>query len=207
MLVVAHRGASHNCPENTVLAFEQALVEGADGIELDVHLHKSGELIVCHDHYIDRISSLDGDLNDFTLKQLQQIALPQNQHISLLSEILRRINGRCIVNIELKTADCDKNTLARLCRVLEQTLYEATTSFNFKPKQLIVSSFNHPLIGYLANKISDFPVSPLTASCPLSLSGFATKLNASGLHVTIDCLNKEIVDDAKKMDCTYGCIP
>jgi glycerophosphoryl diester phosphodiesterase len=49
MLVIAHRGASWELPENTLLAFERAIELGADAIELDVHADTEGRLVVTHD--------------------------------------------------------------------------------------------------------------------------------------------------------------
>jgi glycerophosphoryl diester phosphodiesterase len=49
MLVIAHRGASHELPENTLPAFERAIELGADFIELDVHADAEGRLVVTHD--------------------------------------------------------------------------------------------------------------------------------------------------------------
>jgi glycerophosphoryl diester phosphodiesterase len=48
-LVIAHRGSSWDAPENTLPAFEQAIADGADYIELDVHAAPDGELVVTHD--------------------------------------------------------------------------------------------------------------------------------------------------------------
>ena len=52
--IFAHRGASAYAPENTMEAFELAAKQGADGIELDVHVTKDGEVVVTHDEKIDR---------------------------------------------------------------------------------------------------------------------------------------------------------
>lgn len=49
MLVIAHRGASWDLPENTLPAFERAIAVGADFVELDVHAAPNGTLVVCHD--------------------------------------------------------------------------------------------------------------------------------------------------------------
>ena len=49
MLVIAHRGASHDHPENTLPAFERAIELGADYVELDVHADAGGRLVVTHD--------------------------------------------------------------------------------------------------------------------------------------------------------------
>jgi glycerophosphoryl diester phosphodiesterase len=48
-LVIAHRGASWNLPENTLPAFERAVEIGADYVELDLHAAADGSLVVCHD--------------------------------------------------------------------------------------------------------------------------------------------------------------
>lgn len=49
MLVIAHRGASADLPENTLPAFERAIELGADFVELDVHADRDGRLVVTHD--------------------------------------------------------------------------------------------------------------------------------------------------------------
>ncbi len=49
VIVLAHRGYSAKAPENTMAAFELALAVGADGIELDVHMTRDGEIVVIHD--------------------------------------------------------------------------------------------------------------------------------------------------------------
>ncbi len=49
MLVIAHRGASHTYPENTLAAFRGAVEHGADGVELDVRRTADGRLAICHD--------------------------------------------------------------------------------------------------------------------------------------------------------------
>lgn len=54
MLVIAHRGASGHCPENTMAAFKKALEMGAKAIELDVHQTLDHELVVCHDNDLRR---------------------------------------------------------------------------------------------------------------------------------------------------------
>ena len=58
MLLLAHRGASADAPENTLTAFAEAARQGADGVELDVMLCASGELVVCHDEKLDRLAGL-----------------------------------------------------------------------------------------------------------------------------------------------------
>jgi len=56
MLIFAHRGASADAPENTLLAIEQALIQQADGIEIDVY-QLGDELVVIHDRWVSRTTN------------------------------------------------------------------------------------------------------------------------------------------------------
>ena len=71
-LVFAHRGASGYAPENTLEAFQLAVDMGAQGIELDVHLTRDGEIVVAHDERIDRVSDGIGRINDMMLRDLKK---------------------------------------------------------------------------------------------------------------------------------------
>ena len=67
LAVVAHRGASGVFPENTAVAFQEAIRLDVDAIELDVHLTADGELLVIHDPTVDRTSDGEGPVVLHTL--------------------------------------------------------------------------------------------------------------------------------------------
>ena len=71
MKVIAHRGYSGAFPENTMLAFRKAVEAGTDGIELDVHETKDGQLVVFHDETIDRSTDGAGPILSYTLSELK----------------------------------------------------------------------------------------------------------------------------------------
>ena len=108
--VFAHRGASHYAPENTLPAFALAAAQGADGIELDVHLSQDGELVVIHDEELDRTTDGTGLVRDHTLTQLQALCADNHMpgfadaRIPTLREVLALVRPTpLLVNIELKT--------------------------------------------------------------------------------------------------------
>ena len=72
MKVFAHRGSSGTYPENTMLAFEKAVEEGCDGIELDVQLTKDGQVVVIHDEELERTTGTKGFVRDYTLEELKK---------------------------------------------------------------------------------------------------------------------------------------
>jgi len=94
-LVFAHRGGSGLAPENTIAAFDRGLAEGADGLELDVHLSRDGVVVVHHDATLQRTTTLTGPVAGRTAAELSRAAVPA------LSEVLRRYPAVRII-VELK---------------------------------------------------------------------------------------------------------
>ncbi|MCI0550093.1 MAG: glycerophosphodiester phosphodiesterase, partial [Anaerolineae bacterium] len=72
-VIFAHRGASAHAPENTLAAFEMALAQHADGIELDVKLSADGHVVVIHDTTIDRTTGAQGRVKDLSLADLRAL--------------------------------------------------------------------------------------------------------------------------------------
>jgi glycerophosphoryl diester phosphodiesterase len=100
--IIAHRGASAHAPENTIAAFQLALEQGADGIELDVMLSKDGHLVVIHDDTVDRTTDGKGYVREMTLEELKSLDAGEGQSIPTLDEVFETFGGRFIINVELK---------------------------------------------------------------------------------------------------------
>lgn len=111
--VYGHRGASSTLPENTLSAFERALDDGAEGIELDVALSADGIPVVMHDHSIDRTTDGTGNVDALTLEQLRAVDAGDGQRIPTLDEVLAlAVRYGAEVNIEMKAADAAAPVLA-----------------------------------------------------------------------------------------------
>jgi glycerophosphoryl diester phosphodiesterase len=141
-LIQAHRGASACCPENTLEAFARAMEMGADGIELDVHLSKDGEIVVAHDARLERVSNGEGHINDHTLKELKSLdfgKLSSDGHICripTLSEVFSLVKLSVLtVNVELKTTE-------RFYPELPGKLLALADEYAMGDR-VIYSSFNH----------------------------------------------------------------
>jgi glycerophosphoryl diester phosphodiesterase len=72
-IVIGHRGASGELPENTLPAFERALSRGAAILETDAHLTRDGEVVLCHDPQLDRTTDGSGAIEEHTLAELQRL--------------------------------------------------------------------------------------------------------------------------------------
>lgn len=105
---IAHKGL-HNkdrgIPENSLPAFEQAVNKGLTS-ELDVRLTRDGKIVVFHDKSLRRMCGVDANVSDFTYEQLCAFKLGDtNEKIPLLSEVLKLVNGKTPLIIELKSED------------------------------------------------------------------------------------------------------
>ncbi|MCA9981116.1 MAG: hypothetical protein KDD89_09785 [Anaerolineales bacterium] len=101
-LIIAHRGASADAPENTLGAFRLAQEQGADGLELDVQLTADGQVVVLHDATLDRTTSGHGRVRDLTLQQAQQARTADGQPIPTLHDLFTACGSQTRYNIELK---------------------------------------------------------------------------------------------------------
>ena len=72
--IYGHRGAKGSYPENTLLSFEKAIEQGAEGLELDVHMTKDGEIVVIHDENLERTTDGSGYIKDMTLEEIKQFS-------------------------------------------------------------------------------------------------------------------------------------
>lgn len=83
----AHRGVAQKAPENTEGAFQAAVDEGYEGIELDIRMSRDGEIVVCHDGHFSRLTCghptkyCIRHLADMTWEELSQIELPYALHL------------------------------------------------------------------------------------------------------------------------------
>jgi glycerophosphoryl diester phosphodiesterase len=69
----AHGAGTHEAPASTLFAMRQALANGADGLELDLHATRDGRLVVCHDPTVERTTDGSGAIADMTLEQLKRL--------------------------------------------------------------------------------------------------------------------------------------
>lgn len=114
--VIGHRGASGEYPENTLLAFERALEQGADALELDVRLSRDGAVVVIHDATLGRTTNGEGRVGDRTLPELRTLDAGIGQPIPTLEEVLVRFPETPLI-LELKeaaVAEAARRCLGRL---------------------------------------------------------------------------------------------
>jgi len=107
--LMAHRGNRARFPENTMAAFSQAVADGADILETDLHLSNDNELMCIHDATVDRTMNGAGEVKDKTLKELKSLrALDQEARVTAetiptLDELAGFLPEDVVLALELKT--------------------------------------------------------------------------------------------------------
>ena len=107
--ICAHRGASDTHPENTIIAFREAIRLGVQMIELDVMLTKDGKLVIMHDYTIDRTTNGTGRVEELELADLKKLDAGswkgsrfKGEPIPTLKEVLEIMPYNIWLNIHLK---------------------------------------------------------------------------------------------------------
>lgn len=162
-IIFAHRGASAYTPENTIAAFELAIQQNADVIELDTKLCADEHVVVIHDQTIDRTTDGQGRVKDFTLAALKELDAGSHfnesyhgEKIPTLDEVFDLIGMRILINIELTSYLSPFDSLPEKVAQL--------ISRHALDNQVLVSSF-HPIPLRHFKKLSpSVPIGLLTKS-------------------------------------------
>ncbi|MGO2241856.1 MAG: glycerophosphodiester phosphodiesterase family protein [Halomonas sp.] len=117
--VIAHRGSSMVAPENTLAAVDQALVDGADYVEIDVRLSTDQQVMLYHDRSLVRLTGDNREFDDLTREQLSQYDIGswfgdafQNETIPGLDEALSLVRGKAGLMIDMKPSPGQEQALA-----------------------------------------------------------------------------------------------
>lgn len=187
--VLGHRGASAYAPENTLEAFKLAVEQGADGVELDVHLTRDGELAVIHDEKVDRTTDGHGSVKDFTLTELKALDASggmegfKGVRIPTLEEVYGLFEGtRHIINVEIKTDIMDYPGICEKLLALEDAMH--------MNGRIIYSSFNHYTVKELLRLHPEAKTGLLYLSIIDSPWDYAERIGAKCLHPHFITLSK-----------------
>jgi glycerophosphoryl diester phosphodiesterase len=134
-LLWAHRGYSAKVTENTLEAFRAAREAGADGVELDVRLCGSGELIVFHDDDLLRLAGRPERIGEMDFAAVRDVRLDGGHGISTLDEVFAAVGPDLLVNVEIKSPG-----LGRAGAVVHRAVDAIERSGNLG--RVLVSSFD-----------------------------------------------------------------
>lgn len=201
--IFAHRGSSAHAPENTLAAFETAIRQGADGIELDARLTVDEQVVVIHDPTVDRTTGASGVVRQMSLVELKKLDAGSHfdygfrgEHIPSLDEVFETVGHRIFINVELVNYNSPLDNLPEaIARIVLRHKLE---------KRLLFSSFNPIALIRIKRLLSKTPVGLLALpgrSGAWSRSWLGKLVGYQSLHPEASDLSKELIEKIHQWNC------
>ena len=140
-LILGHRGSMASAPMNTMAAFELAIEQGADGIELDVQRSSDGHAVIMHDFTVEASTNGSGAVAEKSLSELQELDAGSwfsrdfaGERIPTLDQVFASLGVRSLIDVEIKSASNDSDGV--------EALVAESIQRYFLQDRVVVSSFN-----------------------------------------------------------------
>jgi glycerophosphoryl diester phosphodiesterase len=198
-LIIAHRGASANAPENTLAAFAEGLKQGAQGVELDVHLTADGRLCVIHDHELGRTTPGNGLIQEKRMDELKNEDAGNwfaqaftGECIPELEEVLSIFPEGYFINIEIKNGPAKYQLIGR-------KVAEALRPWKEKHRY-IISSFDHQVLQEVHEADQELSLGLLFEARLYNVAAYVESLPypVQSLHVWHHLVDQELVEEAHR---------
>lgn len=191
-VILAHRGASKERPENTMAAFRRAEELNAFGLETDVHLLPDGTMIVRHDDNLGRCENASGSIYSFSEAELQKIPVGknhpgkfENETMPSFGELLQWLqSNRMYLNVEIKPGGF-------LSEIGEQTV-QALEEYRMKDR-CIISSFDHHILHEIKQRHPDYKVGILYGQPNDDVINYCLKYGFDAIHPHYRLISRSLV--------------
>ncbi|HMB64614.1 MAG TPA: glycerophosphodiester phosphodiesterase family protein [Eudoraea sp.] len=190
ILVIGHRGAMGHETENTLASVQKAMDLEVDMIEIDVFKIESGEIAVFHDERVERLTNGGGKIEEYNIVDLKQLILDGGYKIPMLQDVLKLINNKVALNIELKGA----NTADRVNFIVQHYIDDQ----GWAPDNFLISSFNWEELREMRKLNPEIAIAVLTDEDPLDAIPTARELGASSINPDYKKLTPENVQKIKE---------
>ncbi len=150
-LIIAHRGASAYEPENTLRAFQLAIEQGAQMIELDLHTTRDGQVVVIHDETLDHTTNLTGRVDQLTLAEIKRADAGQGERVPTLDEVLDLTSGKLRLYLEIK----DPRAAAPVLQMIRARRCQG---------EMLLASFDLELMRRLGDEVRDVELGVILGS-------------------------------------------
>lgn len=199
VLVFGHRGAKAYAPMNTLPAFELALKQGAQGVELDVHRSRDGYPVILHDYTIDSTTNGTGRITEMTLDEIKVLDAGSwfdpkfaGVQVPTLDEVFELLGHNMLINVEIKSEDIETDGV-------EQVVLDCINRHDMQD-HVIVSSFNPNTLKRFRAIAPDIPIGYLYASdIPPMVAELMTGETYEAYHPHYSLADQAIVDTQKAL--------
>ena len=158
-------------------------------IEVDVHVLRSGEVMVFHDSYVDRTTNGHGSLKVLSFEELRRLDAGHGQQVPTLEEIIECIAKKVPLAIELKGPKTAEPVAAILKRYLK---------IGFEPDNFLVASFNHGRLAEFKTLLPAVKTAVIFRKLPADFIEQAKRLGVATINPRADKVTAEVVRQARQ---------
>lgn len=198
-LVIAHRGASAYEPENTLRAFDLAIKQGAQMIELDLHLTRDNRVVVIHDATLDHTTNLTGRVNQLSLADVKRADAGKGERVPTLEETLDLTHGKVRLYLEVKDPDAAGETL-RLIRDRRCQDEVMIASFDIELMRRLGKEVRDIELGIILGTVSARPIVRWREAFPwVALRGINYQILSMQIELCFSYLARRVKADGKRL--------
>jgi glycerophosphoryl diester phosphodiesterase len=200
VLLLGHRGAKGEAPENTIPGFRYARDLGITAFEFDLHLTRNDQIVVIHDATVDRTTNGDGRVRDLLASELAALDARQSWPdwpvcgVPTLSEVLQALNGADRLEIEIKTDAPERlNLLAEiLAAELERERWR-------DPSRVVITSFDPVALVAARLHLPELPRGFIAMNPDDVFCANASALGCAQVAIPLPTGSAEVVAKAKRL--------
>lgn len=146
--VAAHRGWPKKYPENTMEGFQAALALGVDQLETDVHVTKDGELVLIHDHSVDRTTNGSGLVYDYTFEDLRKLDAGNGAKIPTLIELMELVKDHPTITLDIELKEYPTEGREQLSYDVCDRILKIIDDYDFTDR-CVINTWNGKLHEYI----------------------------------------------------------
>ncbi|NAZ53971.1 glycerophosphoryl diester phosphodiesterase [Vibrio toranzoniae] len=206
-IIVGHRGVAGTHPENTKASIEQAAKLGLKWIEVDIQPTQDDQLVVCHDHTLERCSDGKGRVDEHTLAELRQLDFGSwkseqfaGEKILTLEELLALVEQHSLsVNLEIKVDS--RHQAPHVVDLLHDELIRS----NLDTDKVLLSSFSHQVITEIARHLPRYQVGVITEQLTQADLMLINEVKAFSCHMNYKHVNQSDLDTLNEANIQTWC--
>ena len=195
-IIVGHRGVAGTHPENTKVSIEQAANLGLKWVEVDIQVTLDDQLVVCHDHTLERCSDGKGRVDEHTLAELRLLDFGRwkseqftGEKILTLTELLSLVEAHDLsVNLEIKVDS--KHQAPHVVDLLHTELLRSTLDTD----RILLSSFSHQVVAEMAHHLPRYRVGVITEQLTQADLMLINEVKAFSCHMNYENVNQDDLD-------------
>ncbi|WP_454441133.1 glycerophosphodiester phosphodiesterase family protein [Vibrio bathopelagicus] len=206
-IIVGHRGVAGTHPENTKVSIEQAANLGLKWVEVDIQVTLDDQLVVCHDHTLERCSDGKGRVDEHTLAELRLLDFGNwkseqftGEKILTLTELLSLVETHDLsVNLEIKVDS--KHQAPHVVDLLHTELIRSTLDTD----RILLSSFSHQVVAEMARHLPRYRVGVITEQLTQTDLMLIDKVKAFSCHMNYEHVDQNDLDTLKEANIQTWC--